>query len=349
MADNVVRLGIIGCGAATEQRHLPAARATREVTVVALADRDLQRARVLGRRFGVGRCVEDYHEFLGDVDGVIVAVPNNLHAPIAGDLLERRIPVLMEKPLAPTLAEARGLVEQARASGVPLQVGHMYRFNKATHLVKRLLDEGWLGPLKSFSLVFGTIFGWPLASGFAWMKAQAGGGVLIDLAPHTLDLLLWWLGDVADVEYWDDNLGGVEAECRLALALGTPGGVVSGEVILSRIRNLGTTARIVGERFTIEYGFTNWLGVRVRPTAWAEGEVSFISDFGTSQTDAFPRIYAEQLLAFARAITEGTEPVVSGESVLGTVALVERCYQNRKPLEVPWARPFRTNALATAR
>ncbi|MDR7521670.1 MAG: Gfo/Idh/MocA family oxidoreductase [Armatimonadota bacterium] len=342
MIEKIVRLGIVGCGAATEQRHLPASRATREVTVVALADKDLSRARMLGRRFGISRCVEDYHEFLDEVDGVIVAVPNHLHGPIAGELLERRIPVLVEKPLAPTLAEATQLVAASRRLGVPLQVGHMYRYNKATHLVSRLLDERRLGRLLGFSLVFATTYGWPVASGFAWTRAQAGGGVLIDLAPHTLDLLLLWLGDVVDVEYRDDNLGGVEAECHLSLALTGRGEVVRGEVILSRLRALGTTARIVGEHFTLEYGFTSWLGVRLWPSAW-DGEASF-----ASAADTFPRIYAEQLRAFAQAITDRTEPFVCGESVLKTIALVDRCYRERRPLGHPWEKPFDAEILKAA-
>lgn len=339
VSEPVVRLGIIGCGAATEQRHLPAARATREVRVVALADKDLARARVLGKRFGVDRCTDDYREFSKDVDGVIIALPNHLHAPVAGELLEMRIPVLVEKPLTRTVEEARKLIALARASRVPLQVGHMYRFSKAARLVKRAIDEGWLGALQSFSLENGAIYNWPIASGFPWKKEQAGGGVLIDLGPHTLDLLLWWLGEVVDVEYWDDSLGGVEADCRLALALKGPGGAIRGEVVLSRLRNLRTTARIVGERFTLECGLVSWLGVRIWPSTWDGKDLAFVSDFGPSLGDSFSRMYADQLRAFALAITEGSEPIVSGESVLGTMTLIERCYHAPKRLQLPWLGP----------
>lgn len=339
MSEQALRLGIVGCGAVTEQRHLPAAQIAKELRVVALADKDIARARRLGRRYGISLCTDDYRQITQGVDAMILAIPNYLHASVAGELLEMGIPLLVEKPLTTTVAEAKVLIEKARAARIPLQVGHMYRFSKGAQLVKRLIDEDWLGPLRGFSLAFGAMFSWPIASGYPWRRDQAGGGVLIDLGPHTLDLLVWWLGDVAHVEYWDDSLGGVEADCRLSLSLKNARGVVHGDVALSRLRNLGTSARIVGERLTIEFGFTSWLGVRIRPSAWENSDPSFVSDFGPSMGDTFSRMYADQLRAFARAIREGSEPVVSGESVLGTVALIERCYRERKPLPLPWLRP----------
>lgn len=332
----VVRLGIVGCGAAAEQRHLPASKAVEGIQVVALVDKDVERARLLGRRFGVSLCNDDYRELIRNVDGAIIAVPNYLHARIAAEFLEAGVPVLVEKPLATSLEEARMLVDLARSNGVPLQAGYMYRFSKAARMVKRALTEGLLGPLEGFSLTFATVFGWPLASGFAWSKDQAGGGVLIDLGSHMLDLLLWWLGDVVEVEYWDDNLGGVEADCRLVLTLRNRETAVQGEVVLSRLRRLGTEACIRGRDFSIQCGFTSRLEAWIRPSGWSTGDPSFVSDFSPSTRDAFPQIYADQLRAFAGAVRTRSRPVVSGEDVLPCVALIGRCYRERKPLTRPW-------------
>lgn len=334
-----VRLGIIGCGAVTELCHLPAARRTDEVTVVALADKNIARARQLGKRFGVDNCTEDYHEFLKTVDGVIVALPNHLHAPVAREVLELAIPVLVEKPLALTAQEARGVVETARRLKAPLQVGHVYRYSEATRLVKRTIEEGWLGPLKGFSLVYGAMFNWPVTSGSFWQKEQAGGGVLLDLGSHMLDLLLWWLGDVVDVEYQDDSLGGVEADCALSLTVKSPTEVVRGTVVLSRLRNLASGARVIGRHFTLELRLYGMYEVRIRPSAWPDETLSFVSDFGAPTGDFYGRLFAEQLRAFARAIREGDQPAVSGESALATLELIDRCYRERKPLELPWLRP----------
>lgn len=332
-----LRIGVVGAGAVAGAHHLPAARACPEIRVVALADPHLGRARALAERFGVPRVTADYRELFGEVDGAILALPNALHAPAAVAFLERRIPVLVEKPMALSVAEGTRMIAAAAAGGAVLQVGHMLRFARGARLVGRLLAEGWAGRLRGFSLEAGFVYDWPAASGFFFDRAQAGGGVLVDLGSHMLDLLLWWLGDAVDlVEYRDDSLGGVEAECRLSLALRTPGGPVPGTVTLSRLRRLGDTAVIRGERCAIEYELGAPDRARLRP-GWedAPGQ-SFVSDPGPPPSGT---LYAEQLRAFARAISTHGEPAVPGESALGTIALTERCYRERRPLELPWTRP----------
>jgi predicted dehydrogenase len=341
MRESVIRLGIIGCGAAAEFCHLPAARVLPEVKVVALADVNVARAKALGRRFGVNVCVADYHQFLGRVDGIIVALPNYLHAPVAAELLELGIPVLVEKPMALTLADAQNLVEAARAAKVALHVGHTYRFGRATRLVKRAVEEGWLGDLRSFALEYGVIFDWPTATGFFWKREQAGGGALIDKGVHMLDLLLWWLGDVVSFEYCDDARGGVEAECGLSLVLRTPeGATVRGSVLVSRLRRLGSYARIVGDRFTIECDLLGKLEARLWPSARGGEKISFSAGSNGSFRDSFNRMYVEELRAFAAAAAHGSPPEVSAESALSVMALIERCYIERKPLELPWMEPL---------
>jgi predicted dehydrogenase len=295
---------------------------------------DLGRAQRLGRRFGIERCTDDYHAWLADVDGVIVAVPNHLHAPVARELLEHRVAVLVEKPLASTLAEGQALAALSRTSGVPVQVGHMYRFSKTTRLVKRAVDEGWLGPLRGFSVRYGVVSSWPATSGFYWRKEQAGGGVLMDMGPHVLDLLRWWLGEVSEVEYYDDVAGGVEADCRLSLTVRTSSGDIRGDVALSRLRWLGGTATIVGERFTIECDIRT-LAARIRPAGWGVDDPSFAADFAPAG-DSFRGMFVEQLRAFAAAIRDGTVPLVPADAVLPAMAVIERCYRERRPLEHTW-------------
>ncbi len=334
-----VKVGIVGAGAVTEVHHLPAARLCPDVEVVAIGDKNLDRARSLARRFGIPRATADHRDLFGRVDGAIVAVPNYLHAPVAIEFLERRIPALVEKPMALNADEATRMIRTAKAGGVVLQAGHMLRFAHGARLVKRLVAEGWCGKLLSFSLESGFVFDWPTVSGFVFDRQQAGGGVLIDLGSHMLDLLLWWLGDDVDlVEYRDDSMGGVEAECQVSLVARSATGPAPGDVTLSRLRRLSGTAVIRGERCAIEYRFGAPHTARIVPP-WDGGRAqSFVSD-----SAALPRssrnFYAEQLRAFARAIAAGGESAVPGESALRSIALMERCYRERRPLELPWMAP----------
>jgi predicted dehydrogenase len=337
--DSAVKLAIVGCGAVTELCHLPAAKLAPEVEIVALVDKNIARAQFLGQGFGVDVCADDYHDLPSNVDGVIIALPHYLHAPATIEFLERGIPVLVEKPMALNLQEAEAMVRAANDSGVPLQIGLMNHFCKGARLVKRAIDEGWLGEVRSFTVEWGFVYDWPVSSGFVFSKEQAGGGVLVDLGSHVLDLLLWWLGDVVDLEYKDDSLGGVEAESWLSQTLEGPAGSVSGTVTLSRLRQLSNRARIDGDRFTIECDIDNPVTARFWPTASAEEDLIFGLDFDSLPRQTLDDAYAEQLRAFGQAITTGCKPVVPGESVLGSVALIERCYREQQPLELPWLRP----------
>ena len=332
----MIRLGLVGCGAVAEICHLPAGDLSRDFRITALADTNITRARNLAERYRVADCTDDYHQLTKKIDGAIIALPHYLHASAAIAFLNQRVPVLVEKPLALTVAEAVNLVETAASNATLLQAGYMYRFCRGARLVRQTIDEGWLGPLRSFSLESGYLYNWPAASGFNFSNRQAGGGVLIDTGSHMLDLLLWWLGSVEEVDYRDDSEGGIESDCCLSLTLRSAAGTVQGEVILSRLRQLSDTARIVGERFTIEYDVSSAAGVRIWPTCQARGNHSFAAEYDAEVEQNWNHVYAEQLGAFAHAIASGTPSLVSAESVLPTVELIERCYKIRKPLELPW-------------
>jgi predicted dehydrogenase len=333
---SALHLAVIGCGAVAELCHLPAAKLLPEVEIVALVDKNIARAKVLGRQFGIDTCIEDYRQLRKDVDGVILALPNHLHAPVALEFLNCAIPVLVEKPMALTVLEAEAMIQAANANGVALQVGFMYRFSQGVRLIKRAIEEGWLGTLRCFFLEWGVVYDWPLVSGLMLNKEQAGGGQLVDMGSHMLDLLLWWLGEAVEFEYRDDSLGGVEADCWLSLVLQSPDGPLQGTVVLSRLRNLSNKARFVGESFTLEIDLLTPSRVRLWPTGWNLQGLAFTADWGSLPIESWNDIYVEQLRAFTRAITTGGDPIVSGKSALGSVALVERCYREWQPLHLPW-------------
>ena len=334
-----VRLAIIGCGAVAEFCHLPGAKLAPEIEIVALVDKNLARAQFLGEKFGIEVWIDDYRQLPDGVDGVIVGLPHHLHAPVTIEFLERGMPVLVEKPMALNLKEAEAMVRAAKENRAALQVGLMNHFCKGAQVVKSAIDEKWLGRVRSFTVEWGFIYDWPVASGFFFSKEQAGGGVLMDLGSHVLDLLLWWFGDVVAVEYKDDSLGGVETDSWLSLALQGPAGTVEGTVTLSRLRKLTNKARIVGDRFTIECEIDNPVTARFWPSSSAREDLVFGLDFDSLPRQTLDDVYAEQLRAFARVITTGGDPVVPGEWVLGSVAIIDRCYRERQPLEFPWLKP----------
>jgi predicted dehydrogenase len=170
-----LRAAVVGAGHVGRQHaRIYAGMAQDGVELAAVVDLDLARAREVAGRHG-GRAFESCGQLDADVDLASVCVPTRLHREVAAPLIERGVAVLVEKPLAAALDEARALAALARARGVCLQVGHVERFNPALRAARRL------------SLEPRFIEAHRLAP-FSFRSADVG--VVHDLMIHDLDIVL---------------------------------------------------------------------------------------------------------------------------------------------------------------
>jgi predicted dehydrogenase len=199
-----IRLGIIGCGGVTEQRHLPALMRVPSIEVSALADSDSERVSRLAGRFGVARWFKDYTTLLEceEVDAVAVCVPPGLHALVAVAALEAGKHVLIEKPLALSLSECDLLLESSLAHGVQkVMVGFNLRWHRLVREACGILRGGELGEVKLVRTVFtsGVRHGEDFAG---WRRhRESGGGALFELGVHHFDLLRFLLRSEASEVY----------------------------------------------------------------------------------------------------------------------------------------------------
>ncbi|MGI0149059.1 MAG: Gfo/Idh/MocA family protein, partial [Thermoplasmata archaeon] len=144
MASAPMRVGVIGVGS-MGQNH---ARVYSEIAdLVGIADPDVKAGGLVSNRFSVSQFTDPAHLLKEELDAVSVCVPTEFHAKVALAVIEAGIPVLVEKPLAATVAEARGIVDAAKRAGITLAVGHIERHNPAIGAVKRQLQEGQYGDL----------------------------------------------------------------------------------------------------------------------------------------------------------------------------------------------------------
>jgi predicted dehydrogenase len=327
------RIAMIGCGAVTELAHLPAARRVRECRVTLLVDPDTARREQLAHAFAVPHTAADAAAFANSFDGAIVAVPHALHAPITLQLAGLGKAILVEKPMANTGAECSAMIEAAQTHGVTLGVGLMRRFLWAHRFARELITSGVLGRVRSFDVADGAIYYWPVASDFLFRREAAGGGVLIDAGAHTLDTLLHWLGPVADLEYFDDAEGGIEANCVLNLRMQSG---ASGSVELSRTRWLRNTAIIRMENAVLEIALAeNRLKISLPDHPYAAGDMVSHRDQPAATQD-YPAIMASQLQDWVAAARTGRQPFVDGRAAMESVRLIEACYGQRQPLVLPW-------------
>ncbi len=184
--DRVVRVGLAGLGS-MGRNHLRVIGTRSNVRLVAVADPLADLLADATAQTGAEGFAEPLAMIAqADLDAVVIAAPTTVHLPLALAAIGKGIAVLVEKPLAPTVAEAAEIVEASRATGVPVQVGHVERFNPAVRELGRLLhEEHWLS----------TIFAIATRRAGPFPARIRDVGVTIDLATHDVDICSWIAGE----------------------------------------------------------------------------------------------------------------------------------------------------------
>lgn len=192
-----LRLGIVGAGAVTQVAHLPVLKKLKPVEVVALADGDLVKASALASRFGVPYAFEDIEEMLErtTLDALLVCTPNHLHESHVLEGLSAGLHVLVEKPLATSVAGAERIQVAANKAGKLVMVGMSHRYRSDVQAVRSFVQKGALGTVESVQAVWHTFRPSRAVLGWRERRAEAGGGAMLDLGLTVLDLSLWLLGN----------------------------------------------------------------------------------------------------------------------------------------------------------
>jgi len=192
----MIRLGFLGTGWIGRNR-MEAMLATGEVQAVAICDASDEMAQQAQALAPEAKLVRSFEEMLQlPLDGVVVATPSALHAEQCIQAFEARIAVFCQKPLGRTAAEVEAVLGAARRADRPLGVDLSYRQTAAMQAIRERIHNGDLGKVFAADLTFHNAYG--PQSGWFWDPALSGGGCLIDLGVHLVDLALW-LFDFPDV------------------------------------------------------------------------------------------------------------------------------------------------------
>jgi len=189
-----IKAGVIGAGIG--KYHIEGYQSHGDAEVVALCDINEEVLAETAREYGVERTFTDCEEMLAlDLDCVSVCVPNKLHAPLTIECLTAGKNVLCEKPLARTAREGKKMVDAAADAGLTLMIQFNNRFRPEAQILKGYADDG------AFGDIYFARCGWIRRNGIpgwgSWFTTAevAGGGPLIDLAVHMLDLTMWLMGN----------------------------------------------------------------------------------------------------------------------------------------------------------
>jgi len=333
-SDVPVRIAIVGCGSVVERFHLPASTFVPELSVEFLVDRELRRATTLAALYHVPNVAADFREIIGKVDAAIIALPHNLNAEVSRELLNSGISVLVEKPMAFNIAEGQHLLAATKHSRALLNVGYTRRFGYGVQFIRRALRENLIGRITGFSVEDGYPFDWKSAASEFRLDKIGGGGVLLDLGSHVLDMVMFWFGALTVQSALHDSLGGVEVNAFAQLQ--TPLGV-RGTVELSWERLLRNSAIIEGTTGRLEVEWysnpaTAYLsGSMLRGTVAPEGSNQLVQTFDT--------MFVEQLREWVRVIRgrSAASVLATGGDAAIVLELVEACRSQGKIWQPPWS------------
>ena len=190
-----LKAGIVGCGGIANGKHLPAMKKSGLYEIVAFCDIIRERAEKAKKEYGTedAKVFEDYQELIKeDLDVVYVTTPNRSHAEISIAAMEAGKDVMCEKPMAKNYAEAQKMVETSEKTGRILNIGYQNRYRPDSLYLKEMCKADELGEIyfaKAHALRRRAVPTW----GVFLNEEEQGGGPLIDIGTHALDLTLWMM------------------------------------------------------------------------------------------------------------------------------------------------------------
>jgi len=324
-----VSLGVVGLGMG--RHHLREFAACPRAEVVAICDIDRDRLRNAQQEFGVEHAFTSYSKMLQlpGLHAVSVVTPNYLHMSQTIAALRAGLHVMCEKPLAMNFAQAQRMVAEARRRRRILMMHYNGRFCQEAFFLKRYIEQGGLGRIYFAKAGYVRRRGIPRLGSWFTQKAQAGGGALIDIGVHALDLALWMMGYPKPVEV----LGGVYAEFGPSLASPSkPFDVDDLGCGLIRFANgamlfleASWASNIGRDAFYIQLLGTKGGAER------GEGLRLYTEEAGTT-TDLVPARYTEAVPSaqrhFVDCILRGRKPIAPGEEGMQTVRMLEAIYKS---------------------
>ena len=322
-----VRIALIGAGLIGKE-HLRFITEERRCELVAIAD-PAPAAAVAAERAGTAYFA--HHAAMLDAvnpDAVIVAVPNNLHEAAALACIERRIPVLVEKPLAETIAAAARIVAAAEASNVPVLVGHHRRHSPDMRTTRKLVRDGSLGDMVAASGM------WMAKKpddyfNAEWRRKPGGGPFLINLI-HEIDCLRYVLGDVDTVQALATNsVRGFAVEDTAALVMQFRSGTLATFVISDAVPSpwFWDVASGQGAYFPYDHGNCFFFGGTRASLAVPTMEMRWHADRESWQDPILQKVvptdrsncYTNQLRHFVDVALGRAEPLCSARDGLMTL------------------------------
>ena len=352
----IINVGIIGCGGIANMKHLPALSAISNVHIVAFYNMDKEKAVKACEKYGTDDAIvyEELDAFLQDerTEVVHVCTPNVSHAKFTIAALNAKKHVMCEKPMATTVAEAEAMIKAAKDNNRKLTIGLQNRFRKDTMSLKKECDSGMLGEIyyaRAQSLRRRGVPTWGVMAN----KEFQGGGALMDIGVHSMDMALWLMNNY-DVDYvsaitsdriikksgeanlfgpWDPAKCSVE-EASMGMVHMKNGAAILVEAAWAiNIPNQSDEAVVMGGR----EARVTLCGDKAGAEIWTDGynlngsrDAKLYDEHKTFDFDPQYEGALEEAKTWINAIETDTDPIVLPEQALVLVKITEAFYKSAK-------------------
>ncbi|NLL48392.1 MAG: Gfo/Idh/MocA family oxidoreductase [Firmicutes bacterium] len=355
-----IKTGIIGCGKGAHL-HAQALKSLPESDFTAVYSRNLTTAKAFEKKYNVPAfaSIEEMAQ-VGGVEMVVVCTPHPAHADVTIRAAKAGMHVLVEKPLASSLQDCDAMIRTAKEKGVLLGTVCQRRFYPSAMRLREAIDAGKIG-----RTILGTVtmLGWRDEAYYRadpWRGSWEGegGGVLVNQAPHQLDLLQWYLGPIDELfGYWDNlNHPYIEVDDTALAVIRFKSGAL-GNIVVSNSQNPALYGKVhvhgengasLGVQTDGGQMFIAGMSAITEPPVndlWTiPGEEHLLEKWKQEDTALFetvdPTVYfhARQIEDFLGAILQGRKPLIDGEEGRRTVEIFTAIYRStrdRKPIKFP--------------
>ena len=341
-----IKWGVIGCGGIADRRTIPGMMLADNAELVAVMDANGEVAEKVREKYNAKFAFDNYEELLAieEIDAVYIASPVFCHKEQAFAAAKAKKHILLEKPMALTVEESKEIADYCKEQGVKLGVGLMMRFHSYHQAMKKIISEGKLGDVVSMR---GQLTCWypDIPNNWRQNKALSGGGALMDMGIHCIDLLQYITGlkatevtGFAGTQTFsynaDDSAAIVMKMENGALAMVDANFNIPDAAAKCKLEIYGTKGSIMAEG-TVSQVEGGDVSVLISDDSLGYDAAQNREELVPVKLDVeFGNMYTKEVESFGNAIINDTEPAITAEDAIFVQNLVERAYASSEDKKI---------------